>query len=280
MDMTCIFKRIEKKYLLSESQYEALFRGIGAHLKPDEYGRSTVLSLYLDTPDHRIIRTSLEAVDYKEKLRLRSYGTATSDSTVFLELKKKFEGIVYKRRVAMTLAEAEQYLQTGVKPFQNQIMSEIDWSMTLYGRPKGAMIIACEREAWFDEEHPDLRLTFDRNIRYREKELHLNRGSAGINLLPERTVLLEVKTAGAMPLWLAKALDAEGILPGNFSKYGAAYQQAFIDKKPLVNTIERGMKHVVNFYLNSAWRLFSRSLSALPSLCRSVRHFRSAGLVP
>ena len=104
MDMTCIFKRIEKKYLLSESQYEALFRGIGAHLKPDEYGRSTVLSLYLDTPDHRIIRTSLEAVDYKEKLRLRSYGTATSDSTVFLELKKKFEGIVYKRRVAMTLA--------------------------------------------------------------------------------------------------------------------------------------------------------------------------------
>ena len=169
MDMTCIFKRIEKKYLLSESQYESLFRGIGAHLKPDEYGRSTVLSLYLDTPDHRIIRTSLEAVDYKEKLRLRSYGTATSDSTVFLELQKKFEGIVYKRRVAMTLAEAEQYLQTGVKPFQNQIMSEIDWSMTLYGRPRGAMIIACEREAWFDEEHPDLRLTFDRNIRYREK---------------------------------------------------------------------------------------------------------------
>ena len=247
MDMTCIFKRIEKKYLLSESQYESLFRGIGAHLKPDEYGRSTVLSLYLDTPDHRIIRTSLEAVDYKEKLRLRSYGTATSDSTVFLELKKKFEGIVYKRRVAMTLAEAEQYLQTGVKPFQNQIMSEIDWSMTLYGRPRGAMIIACEREAWFDEEHPDLRLTFDRNIRYREKELHLNQGSAGINLLPERIVLLEVKTAGAMPLWLAKALDTEGILPGNFSKYGAAYQQAFTDKKPLVNTIERGMKHVVNF---------------------------------
>ena len=109
------------------------------------------------------------------------------------------------------------------------------------------MIIACEREAWFDEEHTDLRLTFDRNIRYREKELHLNRGSAGINLLPERTVLLEVKTAGAMPLWLSKALDAESILPGNFSKYGAAYQRAFTDKKPLVNTIERGMKHVVNF---------------------------------
>ena len=247
MDMTCIFKRIEKKYLLSESQYESLFRRIGTHLKPDEYGRSTVLSLYLDTPDHRIIRTSLEAVDYKEKLRLRSYGTATSDSTVFLELKKKFEGIVYKRRVAMTLAEAEQYLQTGVKPFQNQIMSEIDWSMTLYGKPRGAMIIACEREAWFDEEHPDLRLTFDRNIRYRETELRLDSGSAGINLLPENTVLLEIKTAGAMPLWLADALDAEGILPGSFSKYGAAYMRALSEKKHAISMMEGGGKHVVNF---------------------------------
>lgn len=89
MDATCIFKRIEKKYLLSVAQYEALFQRIGAQLKPDAFGRSTVLSLYLDTPDHRIIRHSIEAADYKEKLRLRSYGTARAESTVFLELKKK-----------------------------------------------------------------------------------------------------------------------------------------------------------------------------------------------
>ena len=127
---------------------------------------------------------------------MRSYGTAAADSTVFLELKKKFGGVVYKRRAAMTLAEAEGYLRSGIKPFESQIMSEIDWAMRLYGRPKGAMMIACEREAWFDEEHPDLRLTFDRNIRYRETELRLDSGSAGINLLPENTVLLEIKTAG------------------------------------------------------------------------------------
>ena len=126
METTCNFKRIEKKYLLSEIQYEALFRRIGSHLKPDEYGRSAVMSLYLDTPDYRIIRHSIEAADYKEKLRLRSYGTASADSTVFLELKKKFGGVVYKRRAAMTLTEAERYLRTGVKPFESQIMSEID----------------------------------------------------------------------------------------------------------------------------------------------------------
>ena len=246
MDAACIFKRIEKKYLLSETQFEALFQRIGAQLKPDEFGRSTVLSLYLDTPDHRIIRSSIEAADYKEKLRLRSYGTAKADSTVFLELKKKFGGVVYKRRAAMTLSQAERYLRMGIKPFESQIVSELDWAMKLYGWPKGAMLIACEREAWFDGTQPDLRLTFDRNIRYRETELRLDRGSAGISLLPKDTVLLEIKTAGAMPLWLADALDAEGILPGSFSKYGTAYLRTLEEKNHPVSIIEGGERHVVN----------------------------------
>ena len=247
MDATCIFKRIEKKYLLSEAQYETLFQRIGAHLRPDEFGLSMVLSLYLDTPDRRIIRNSIEAADYKEKLRLRSYGTAKPDSTVFLELKKKYGGVVYKRRAAMTLREAERYLRMGIKPYESQIMSELDWAMRLYGRPKAAMLIACEREAWFDEAHPDLRLTFDRNIRCRENELRLDRGSAGTPLLPKDTVLLEIKTAGAMPLWLADALDAESILPGSFSKYGEAYLRTLEERDHPVCLIEGGQRHVVNF---------------------------------
>ena len=246
MDTACIFKRIEKKYLLSEAQYEALFQRIGAHLKPDAFGRSTVMSLYLDTPDSRIIRHSIEATDYKEKLRLRSYGTAKPDSAVFLELKKKYGGVVYKRRAAMTLTEAERYLRMGIKPYESQIMSELDWAIRFYGRPKAAMLIACEREAWFDEEHPDLRLTFDRNIRYRENELRLDRGSAGTPLLPKDTVLLEIKTAGAMPLWLADALDAEKLLPGSFSKYGAAYTRCLEEASRPKAILEGGTKHVVN----------------------------------
>ncbi|MBQ6116823.1 MAG: polyphosphate polymerase domain-containing protein [Oscillospiraceae bacterium] len=246
MEATCIFKRIEKKYLLSGAQQEALLQRIGSHLRPDDYGRSTVLSLYLDTPDHRIIRSSLEAVDYKEKLRLRSYGRASADSTVFLELKKKYGGVVYKRRAAMSLKEAERYLESGVKPYESQILSELDWALRLYGRPRGAMLIACEREAWFDESQPDLRLTFDRNIRYREREPGLDRGSAGIALLPRDRVLLEIKTAGAMPLWLAHALDAEGILPGSFSKYGAAYLKSREEKSRPVSLLKGGNQHVVN----------------------------------
>ena len=221
METTCVFKRVEKKYLLTEERYDALFRRIGAHLKPDEFGRSTVLSLYLDTPDHRIIRNSIEAVDYK--------------------------GVVYKRRAVMTLAEAERYLEEGTRPYDSQIMAEIDWAMKLYGYPKPAMMIACEREAWFDGEHPDLRLTFDRGIRYRQRELHLSSGGVGTALLPENTVLLEIKTGGAMPLWLSHALDAERILPGSFSKYGAAYTRSLEEiRRPARMIVEGGSKHVVN----------------------------------
>ena len=246
MEAILSFKRIEKKYILTETQYEGLFQRIGSHLRPDEYGRSTVVSLYLDTPDHRLIRSSIEAADYKEKLRLRSYGTADAGSTVFLELKKKFGGVVYKRRAAMTLSEAERYLDSGIKPFDSQIISEIDWAMKLYSHPKPMMMIACEREAYFDSAHPDLRLTFDRNIRSRESELSLSRGSAGIALLGEGELLLEIKTAGAMPLWLAHALDAEGILPGSFSKYGAAYTRSFEEKGRALIVSEGGRENVVN----------------------------------
>ena len=108
------------------------------------------------------------------------------------------------------------------------------------------MLIACEREAWFDDEHPDLRLTFDRNIRCRDSELRLDRGSAGTPLLPKDRVLLEIKTAGAMPLWLAHALDAEGILPGSFSKYGAAYLKSLEEKTRPVSLLKGGNQYVVN----------------------------------
>lgn len=246
MEAVTNFKRVEKKYLLTESRQKALFRRIGGHLHPDEYGRSTVMSLYLDTPDHRIIRSSIEAADYKEKLRLRSYGNASEESTVFLELKKKFDGVVYKRRVAMKLRQAETYFQTGICPVDGQMMAEIDWAMKMWQRPGPAMLIACEREAWFDDEHPDLRLTFDRDIRARESLLRLDRGSAGTLLLPGDTVLLEIKTSGAMPLWLAHALDEEGILPGSFSKYGAAYTRSMENKMRNLQISEGERKHVIN----------------------------------
>lgn len=217
------FRRVEKKYRLNPAQKDALLDIIGPRLTPDVHGRNTICSLYLDTPDHLIIRNSIIARAYKEKLRLRSYGTPSMDDLVFLEIKKKYKGVVYKRREVMTLREAMAYIEAGVKPCDSQIMREIDYAMHFYRQPKPMMLIAYEREAYFDAENPDLRITFDTNVRARETDCRLEMGSQGEYLLPEDAILMEIKTGGAMPVWLAQALSRCGILPGRFSKYGTAY---------------------------------------------------------
>lgn len=219
----CIFQRIEKKYQLSQQQKQQLLDAVSDYLIPDEHGRSTVCSLYLDTPDHLLIRNSIDAEAYKEKLRLRSYGTPKPDSVVFLELKKKYKGVVYKRRVSMSLEAAEHYIESGEKPMDTQIMKEIDYAMRFYHNPKPAMMIVYEREAYYVKDMPNLRLTFDVSVRYRDQDLLLEDGTKGEKIIPDDTVLLEIKTDGAMPVWLSHALDQCGIRPSSFSKYGTAY---------------------------------------------------------
>ncbi len=220
----CIFKRIEKKYIISNDEKEKLMGLISQYLIPDKYGKSTISSLYLDTPDFYIIRRSLEAKTYKEKLRLRCYGVPDSDTKVFLEIKKKFKGVVYKRRVAMTLKQAEDYLENGTKPEESQIMSEIDYAMELYKKPVPKAMISYEREAYFIKDMPNLRITFDTNVRFRTDNLFLEKGNQGTLLLPKETFIMEIKTDGAMPVWLSHALDDLKILPASFSKYGTAYR--------------------------------------------------------
>ena len=218
------FQRVETKYRLTDAVREDLFAETGPHLLPDVYGKSTVCSLYLDTPNRLLIRNSIEAKVYKEKLRLRSYGTPGEESRVFLEIKKKYRGVVYKRRVVMPLHAARAYLAGGEAPVRSQVMAEIDYAMRLYGHPQPAMLIAYEREAYTAGEAPGLRLTVDAGVRFRAEDLLLEHGHTGQTILPPGVCLLEVKSAGAMPLWLSHALDRRGIFPVSFSKYGTAHR--------------------------------------------------------
>lgn len=222
----CIFKRVEKKYMLSPAQKAQLLDAVGQHFLPDCHGKSTICSLYLDTPDYLLIRNSIDAVSYKEKLRLRSYGTPTPETPVFLEIKKKFQGVVYKRRVRMPLKDAYIYLGSGETPIQSQIMNEIDYAMHFYRHPAPSMLIAYEREAYQAKDYANLRLTFDTGVRYRAHDLTLESGAMGKPILPEDRLLLEVKTDGAMPLWLSRALNNSGITPVSFSKYAMAYRDS------------------------------------------------------
>ena len=179
METIYTFARVERKYFIDELTRKRLLQRTRGMLLPDAYGKSTVCSLYLDTPDHLIIRNSLDARSYKEKLRLRSYGTPRADTPVFLELKKKVQGVVYKRRVSLPLREAEAYLDRKRPPLTGQIWREIDYAMQFYFWPGPAMVIACEREAYTWAEDPTFRVTFDDSIRARSNAQGPGRGQGG-----------------------------------------------------------------------------------------------------
>ena len=218
-----VFKRYEKKYILTRAQYKRIREKTAERLVVDQYGKHTICNIYFDTENYSLIRTSIDKPVYKEKLRLRSYGIPGGGSTVFLEIKKKFQGIVYKRRVPMTLDEAYTYIQGGDIGRHSQILNEIDWFMGYY-KPIPKVYIAYDRVAMYDKYDPELRVTFDTNIRWRDSSIGLENGDSGDVLLGDDTYVMEIKIGDAMPVWLADILDELEIYPGSYSKYGTCYE--------------------------------------------------------
>lgn len=240
-----VFKRKEIKYLLSREERNALLPILEAHMEPDAFAHSSISNLYYDTPDFRMVRRSLEKPMYKEKLRLRSYGTPENTSTVFPEIKKKAMGIVYKRRISLPYQEAVSFLSgqqiastdtcNGMTQqiastdmcdgTTRQILHELDWMLASYENLSPRVFLSYERDSYKGVSDPSLRLTLDQDILFRTDRLDLREGTFGeAILLPDQT-LMEVKISNAAPLWLAQALSEIGIFPVSFSKYGRAYER-------------------------------------------------------
>ena len=219
-----VFKRKEVKYLLTEAQLAALRPVMETHMEPDAFAHSSISNLYYDTPDFRMLRRSQEKPVYKEKLRLRSYGVPDEETQVFPEIKKKAEGIVYKRRVSMSYGDAIRYLSRRRPSEDGQIFQELNWMLLAYGSLAPRIFLSYERDSWKGREDPYLRLTLDREILWRTEALDLRRGAWGEPLLEPNQVLMEVKISNAAPLWLAEALSENGIFPISFSKCGRAFE--------------------------------------------------------
>ncbi len=218
------FKRYEIKYLLSTVQKQAILTAMEPYMRLDKYGRVTIRNIYFDTDNFRLIRRSIEKPVYKEKLRLRSYALSTPDSNVFVELKKKYKSVVYKRRLVLPECEAMgAFLNGSPLPVSSQIGDEIEYFREYYGFPSPRVFLAYDREAYHSLDRSDLRITFDDRIIYRTHDLSLCSDVSGTSLLADDSVLLEVKTAGSIPLWLAHTLTEHGIYKTSFSKYGRAY---------------------------------------------------------
>lgn len=229
MEIQNLFKRYEIKYLLGKRELDAVLSAFPGRMIDDEYGEAAVCSLYFDTPDYRIIRRSLEKPFYKEKLRVRSYGTPADDGAVFLELKKKYNSIVYKRREKMSLTSAENFLKN--PDAHSQISAEIAYFLSFYPDVGPTTFIGCVRQAYYGVDDRDLRITFDKDIVCRSYDLDLRLGLYGNPVLPRDMYLMEIKTSGAMPLWLAGTLAENKIYPTSFSKYGRAYENALREIK-------------------------------------------------
>jgi len=223
-----VFKRYENKYFVNGKQLETLKNGLSKYMEKDSYGDYTICNIYFDSVDYLLIRSSIEKNQYREKLRLRSYGAAKAGDPVFVEIKKNYDGIVYKRRAKMTSEEASHYLSNGKHPeSSNQILNEVDWFMKMY-HPIPKVFIAYERSALSGIENSDLRVTFDKNIRWRSTALDLTQGTWGAPLLRTGETLMEIKIPGASPLWLSHLLAQLEIFPISFSKYGTCYKQYLI----------------------------------------------------
>lgn len=221
-----VFQRIEVKYLLSDSQYTELLKRLENMAAIDSYGRTSILNIYFDTPDFKLIERSLEKPVYKEKLRLRTYGVASDDTNAFIEIKKKYKGVVYKRRINMPYKEAMDYLTKDKElKERSQISDEIDYFKHFYKGLKPAMAISYDRIAMAGIEDPDLRITFDENIRWRTENLSLTEGNVGKDILLPGQHLMELKIAGAMSMELARILDELNIRKTSFSKYGRGYME-------------------------------------------------------
>ena len=235
---TC-FERYETKYLITPAQYEALKRGMAGRTAPDRYPRYTISNLYFDTPTFQLIRDSLEKPEYKEKLRLRSYGRVTEDQTVFLEMKKEFNGVVFKRRIDLPLREARAYLEEGVRPANdNQICREIDWMRRCYDLSP-VVFIAYDRETFSGTEDPELRITFDTNVRWRTGDLDLSRSDRGEPLDLGGKILLEIKFPGVAPFWLSRLLSEQNVRRTSISKYGEVYKRSllYVPQAPAVTPL-------------------------------------------
>jgi hypothetical protein len=229
-----IFKRYELKYRLTKEQFQELLDHLKDRIVPDVYGKYTICNIYFDTPDYELIRKSLSKPYYKEKLRLRSYGVPGYDDPVYAEIKKKVDGIVYKRRTEMSLGEAEAYFYENIPPTgKNQILNELEWFRNRY-ETHPAVYLAYDRIAYCGKEDKEIRITFDSNIRYREEDLTLEEGSEGKNLLPPGEVLMELKLPERMPVWLGHILSQTKAYPTNFSKYGMYYKMVKPWQVPIV----------------------------------------------
>ena len=234
---TEVFNRYEYKYLVDVDKFNNLSKLISENMLLDDHNVNnklyTISNIYYDTNDDYLIRRSLSRPLYKEKLRLRTYDVPDMQDKAFVEIKKKFNGIVNKRRTLMNVSDAYDLLNSlefsPTEDYLNNQLYEIKYFLKNYS-PVPKVFIAYDRLAYVSNDNSDLRVSFDFNIRSRRDNLKLQNPFEAEPLLSKNIAVMEIKTAYSMPLWLTCALTGASIKRIRFSKYGKEYQKYLVSK--------------------------------------------------
>jgi SPX domain protein involved in polyphosphate accumulation len=229
-----VFNRYENKYLMDSKAFYSLYNRLMEYMELDAYNKNdkfySISNLYYDTEHHTLVRNSLSKPKYREKLRIRAYGVPAGDAKVYLELKKKVFGLVNKRRTALKLHEAYEFVRTGKAPayregMNRQVVQEIEYFLSRY-ELQPMVYLVYDRIAMFCKGNRDLRITFDTNIRSRRSDLELESGDYGDQLMERGQWLMEVKAEKTIPVWLSKLLSEHQMYRTSFSKYGNEYKKS------------------------------------------------------
>ena len=227
--MAEFFRRVEKKYIINKKQFEIIQDRMQDKMIEDSYGKSKICNVYFDTPNYDLISHSIQKPVYKDKIRLRSYNEPTEKDSVFLEIKRKYDGVVSKRRIKLPLNEAYKYISgEKIETKDVQVQNEIDYYFK-YFNLHPTMFLSYDRIAYYDKNDSKFRITFDTNIIARNYDLALEKCDEGKPIFEEDKYIMELKTLGAIPLWLVDSLTEENIFPCGFSKYGEAYTQIVLN---------------------------------------------------
>lgn len=222
-EIIAVMKRYELKYHLNKAQLDFFMERISNHMKIDKYGLTSIASIYFDTPDYRLINRSIEKPNYKEKLRLRSYGLASKDTPTYLEIKRKCDKVVYKRRIRLLEDEAFELINTKETNLDNQISKELIAFIENYYHLEAKYLIIYDRIAYYQDDS-DLRVTIDMNPRYRTNDLNLHTSLDGLPLTSDKGAILEIKVQHSVPIWLTEILTEGKIFQTSFSKVGTAHK--------------------------------------------------------
>lgn len=220
------FQRFETKFILSLQQFSLLEMEFEQYLKPDSHPVSTINNIYFDTEDFDIIKESLEESSFNEKIRIRSYEPLDNDqASVFLEIKKKCDDLVFKERMEMSLAQAMTILSTQESVGNDKFASELEWLNNRFGRLKPMLVMSYQRMSLQGIEDKKIRITVDKQITYQEYGLAIKGKTVAQHLFPEDLVVMEIKILGDYPIWLGDLLQKFELKEKSFSKYGVAYRQ-------------------------------------------------------